>query len=148
MTGYAQIRIGQERYVLITHVGCGRVKLRYESGPAISMWDGTVRYPWVYKFDGFEAFKRSGYMFLANAMLREFDRQRRAPMRVTPIDVLNVDTAAAESDGERADSNSEESDPPDPDPKLRWATYCWKEGKFCLDERKEAVAIASATALP
>jgi hypothetical protein len=149
MTGYAHIRIDKERYVLITHVGCGRVKLTYDGGPAISMWESTARYPWVYKFDGFDAFERSGYMFLAHAMLREFDRQRRGPMRVIPDNARDVDTAAVESAGENADSTVEDTDPATPDTKLDWPTFYWKGGQICPEEiasKKEAVdADAEAT---
>src|SRR5690349_17947824 len=82
MTGYTKKHIERQGYVLITVVGTAPVKVTFDGGPDIAMWDEGKADPWFLKFEGFEAFLRLGHAAHMDAVLREFNRERRSPAKV------------------------------------------------------------------
>ena len=83
VTSYTRKQIGSQHYVLTTVVGSGRVKVAFDGGPDVGMWDASLPDPWVLKYEGFEAFRRTGDMTAADIELRAFDRERRHPVRMS-----------------------------------------------------------------
>lgn len=86
MTGYTRKKIGSQVYVLTTLVGSGRIKVSFDDGPDIAMWDDAEPDPWVSKLDGFSAFQLSGHTARLDSVFREFNLERRRAVRVSKSD--------------------------------------------------------------